>query len=294
MDTTAVRTARVFGMIAAGRGWRRVGRGPFCVVTFLLSKLLWAILRPGSLLLLLAWAGLCLAWLSRRRLGHALIALGLSGYLAILILPIDQWLLAPLEERFQKPDPAPAHVDGIIVLGGVIDSAISADRGAPALSASAERITDAVILAKRYPDAKIVFTGGNGDLMPIAPTEADYAKTLLVALGVDSGRITLEGASRNTVENAVFTRDLVHPQPGQTWLLVTSASHMPRSVGIFRQVGWPVVAWPVGYKSGHSMEVQYTRQFGDKIAQLEWAVHEWVGLLAYRLLGRTDALFPAP
>ena len=263
-------------------------------MTFLLSKLLWALLRPGTLLLVLAWAGLILAWLSRLRLGHALIAVALSGYLAILVLPIDQWLLMPLEERFALPDPPPARVDGIIVLGGVIDSALSADRGMPVLTASAERITDAVILAKRHPDAKIVFTGGNGDLMPISPTEADYAKTLLAALGVDPARIVTEGASRNTVENAVFTRDIVHPAPGQTWLLVTSASHMPRSVGIFRRAGWPVTPWPVGYKSGRSMEVQYTRQFGDKIAQLDWAVHEWVGLVAYRLLGRTDALFPAP
>ena len=263
-------------------------------MTFVLSKLLWALLRPSTLLLLVGLLGLVLALLGRRQTAHALLALSLGGYLAILLLPLDQWALLPLEERFARPDPPPAHVDGIVVLGGVIDSALSRDRKTPSLTATAERITDTVALAARYPEAKLVFTGGNGALVSNEPSEADYAREMLAALGVDPGPLILEGRSRNTVENAVFSRDIVHPAAGETWLLVTSASHMPRSVGIFRRAGWPVVAWPVGYKSGHSFDVQYTEQFGDKIGQLDWAAHEWVGLLAYWLLGRTSAPFPAP
>ena len=263
-------------------------------MTFVLSKLLWALLRPSTLLLLVGLLGLVLTWLRRRRLGQALTAATLGTYLAIFVLPLDQWLLAPLEDRFAQPEPPPAHVDGIVVLGGVIDTALSQDRRRPILTASAERITEAAVLARRYPEARIVFTGGNGDLLPIEPTEADYAKTLLLGLGVEPARLAIEGGSRNTVENAVFTRDLVHPEPGHVWLLITSASHMPRSVGIFRLAGWSVVPWPVGYKAGHTTQVQFTRQFGDKLVQLDWAVHEWIGLLAYRLLGRTDTLFPSP
>jgi uncharacterized SAM-binding protein YcdF (DUF218 family) len=78
------------------------------------------------------------------------------------------------------------------------------------------------------------------------------------------------------------------------WLLVTSASHMPRAVGLFRKAGWPVVPWPVAYKTGHSPKVQLTREFGDKFMHFDWAAHEWVGLVSYWLMGRTDALFPGP
>jgi uncharacterized SAM-binding protein YcdF (DUF218 family) len=264
-------------------------------MTFILSKVLWALLRPSVLLLLVGLVGLVLARvLSRRRAGLRLITVSLGSYLLILLLPIDQWALMPLEDRFARPDPPPAHVDGIIVLGGVIDSELSDDRGIPSLTSSAERITETVVLARRYPDSKVVFTGGDGDLLPVFPTEADYAKQLLTELGLTDRPIITENRSRNTVENAVFSRALVQPKPGEVWLLVTSASHMPRSVSIFRQAGWPVVPWPVGYKTGHSAKVQFSREFFRKLGQLDWAMHEWVGLAAYRYMGRTDSLFPGP
>ena len=264
-------------------------------MTFILSKVLWALLRPSTLLLLTGSAGLILAWLSRRRIGHTLIAVSLGGYMTIFLLPVDQWALMPLEDRFARPNPPLAHVDGIIVLRGVIDSALSQDRGVPSLTASAERITDAVILARRYPGAKLVFAGGGGgELVWNFPAEAGYAKQLFAALGLADRPIILEGLSRNTIENAVFSRAIVQPTAVDIWLLVTSASHMPRSVGIFRKIDWPVVPWPVGYKTGYSAKVQYSREFGDKLVQLDWAVHEWVGLIADRLMDRTSALFPAP
>jgi uncharacterized SAM-binding protein YcdF (DUF218 family) len=244
--------------------------------------------------LLVGALGLALGWLGRRRAGQALVTASLLALLAILVLPVDQWLLRPLEDRFARPSPVPNHVDGIIVLGGAMDGALSDDRDLPSLNYAAERITDGVALARRFPAAILVFTGGNGDLEPVSATEADYARRLFDALGLEGRPIVYERRSRNTWENAVFSREIVHPTPGQTWLLVTSASHMPRSVGIFRKVGWPVVPWPVAYKSGHSWETLYTRHFGEKMEQIDWATHEWVGLLSYWLLGRTSALFPAP
>ena len=123
------------------------------------------------------------------------------------------------------------------MLGGAVDQNLTEARGIPALNGAAERMTEFVVLARRYPEAKLVFTGGQGSLVHGGTTEADVARRLFDALGVPEARVTYEDEARNTWENALLTRRLVEPKPGETWLLVTSASHMPRSVGAFRQAG---------------------------------------------------------
>lgn len=252
---------------------------------FVLSKLAGLLLRPSTLLLLC-----CVAGLAPRRRRFLLI--GVGGFVAVLLLPLDQWALLPLEDRFARPPEPPARIDGVIVLGGAVDRDLTADRGIPALNGAAERMTEAIALARRYPEAKLVFTGGQGALFPGAVTEADVARALWASLGVPTDRLVLESGSRTTWENAMMTKRLVQPAPGQTWLLVTSADHMARGVGAFRAVGWPVVAWPVGYKSGWSLRLWLPSSLGGRLSQLDEATHEWIGLLVYWLLGRSSAPFP--
>jgi uncharacterized SAM-binding protein YcdF (DUF218 family) len=257
---------------------------------FILSKLAWAVLRPSVLFLLAILIGV---WL-RGRLRRLLLTLGVTFYVVVLLLPVDQVVLRPLEDRFARPGPPPAQVDGILVLGGAVDEALTQDRGIPSLNQHAERMTEAVALARRYPHARVVFTGGSGRFAAPGTSEADVARMLFTELGLDPARVTYENASRNTWENAVLTRAAVAPAPGETWLLVTSAFHMPRSVGIFRRIGWAVTPWPVGYKTGRSTRTWYDATLTDRLEHVDFGVHEWVGLIAYRLLNRTDALFPSP
>ena len=254
---------------------------------FLLSKLAGVLVRPSTLLLLCCVGGLVL----RRRW---LLRLGVWGFVAVLLLPVDQWALLPLEDRFPQIADPPAQVRGIIVLGGAIETELSAVRGIPSLNGAAERMTEGVALARRYPDAKLVFTGGTGAVLPGRATEADAARTLFLSLGVAPDRLVMESASRTTWENAVFTKALVRPAPGETWLLVTSADHVARAVGAFRAAGWPVIGWPVGYKSGDSLRLWLPSSLGQRLDQLDEAAHEWAGLFAYWLMGRSSAPFPAP
>jgi uncharacterized SAM-binding protein YcdF (DUF218 family) len=258
---------------------------------FLVFKLLLSLLAPSSLLVLLAAAGLALRGLGRTETGSALLGLGIGGLLACLVLPVASWSIRPLENRFPRPAP-PAHVDGIILLGGSVEPFSSADHGQPIIPAAAERLTEFVALARRYPEARLVFTGGSW--VPGGPTEAAWTATLLDSLGLPPGRVTFETRARTTWENALDARALVTPQPGQTWLLVTSASHMPRAVGVFRHAGWDVVAWPAGYRSRQHGSVEGLPPLSARLNVLDTAAHEWVGLLAYRLMGRTDSLFPGP
>ncbi len=243
---------------------------------FIVAKLASLLLRPSMLLLLCAAAGLVL-----RR--PAVEWLGVVGLLAIVLLPIGQWAARPLEQRHPRPPP-PTHVDGVIALGGALEQDIFADRGIPSLNSAAERMTELAALGLRYPLARLVFTGGSGRLLPDAATEADDARALFLSLGVAPGRIEYESASRTTRDNAVLTRRLVRPRPGEMWLLVTSAMHMPRALGAFRKAGWDVRPWPVAYKT-RGAGLRWEESPGQRIGLLDAALHEWLGLLAYRLLG---------
>ena len=260
---------------------------------FIISKVLWIVLRPSTLLLLVGWIGILCIWRGRRPFGLALITVMLACFLVILLLPVNQWLLFPLEDRFPPVTNPPSHVHGIIVLGGAVDTELTEAHGMPALNDAAERMTTFVALARRYPEARLAFAGGSGLLVHGRLSEADVARGLFDQLGM-SRPVIYDNRSRNTYENAVLLRDRVSPQRGETWILITSASHMPRAVGIFRKLGWPVLPWPVAYKTAHTLSVEYQQALPARLGELDWAAHEWLGLIAYWLLGRTSSLLPGP
>lgn len=254
---------------------------------FILSKLFWWIARPSLLLVAIPILGV---FFSRWRAGRIVAVAGAILLAIVVVLPVGSWLEASLENRFPPPHELPAHVDGIIVLGGTIEPALTHLHGMPALNDLAERIVAFVGLARRYPDAKLVFTGGSASVLPGETPEADIAKPLFADLGLDPARIIFERESRNTYENAIDSERLADPKPGQVWVLITSAAHMPRAVGCFRRAGWAVLPWPVAFKTG-------LPDYGNpahELLVLDNVFHEWLGLAVYRLLGRTDALFPAP
>jgi uncharacterized SAM-binding protein YcdF (DUF218 family) len=242
---------------------------------FVLSKLLWAILAPGNLLLLLLVAGL--VW---RRVLYVVVPL----LVALAVFPIAAWLALPLEDRYPSPPP-PDHVDGIVVLGGAIDGPLSAARGQPVISEAAERLTATVALARRYPEARILFSGGEGTLLPQGHAEADASIAFFTGIGVPRPRLVIENRARNTWENAIYSRALAQPKPGETWLLVTSASHMPRALGCFRKLGWEVLPWPVDYRTDPG-RIVLGFAFGEQLVALNLVIKEWAGLAAYWAIGR--------
>ena len=263
---------------------------------FYLSKILWFLVAPSNLLLVCFGLAGAALMLRRRRLSAALAIIGAAGYGVMGFLPLHVWLLAPLENRFPLPDLAGKQIDGIIVLGGAVDPRTTRARGVVQLSDSATRMTVALALARRFPRATFVFTGGSASLLGGAATEAEAAKTFYLSLGLQAERLVLEDKSRNTYENAVYTKRLVQSKQGENWLLVTSAFHMPRSVGIFRKVGFPVIAYPADFRTvGRASEYWKPRREISKGLRLtDIAVREWIGLAAYYLTGRTDALLPGP
>jgi len=261
---------------------------------FVLSKIAWFFISPGGILIVLLAVGTALLWTRRWRLGRAVLVTGVAFAVAIAMLPVGPWLFIPLENRFPAVVGLPERVDGIVVLGGAVNQGVTAIRGQPTLSGAAERMTEFVALARRHPEARLAYTGGSASISHPELKEVPVARALFASLGLDVAHIAFEDRSRNTYENALYTRDLMKPHPNETWLLITSSFHMPRAYGCFSRVGWKVLPYPVDYLTTGDVGITIDFNFVGGLNILELAVHEWVGLIAYRLLDRTDALFPAP
>ena len=229
------------------------------------------ILQPANVLVLALAAAAVLLLTRWHRIGRRIVIVVAAVFLILLLLPIDKWLAAPLENRFPPP-PEISSADGIIFLGGSFGN----------LYASA-------ILAREFPAAKLVVVGGpeNG-LRPFA----DRARGIYIRLGIPAERIVVENRSRNTWENMVFAQKLVTPKPRERWLLVTPAVHMPRAIGVAQHLGWRLIPAPVGYISRTGMFARF--DVAQNARLIGEAFHEYLGLAAYRLRGRTDAFWPGP
>lgn len=263
---------------------------------FYISKLVWLVLTPSNLIalaLFLAAVALAGRWW---RTGRAFAVLALAMYLGFAIFPLGAVLMRPLENRFPVPGKLGKAPDGIIVLGGAISEQLTRARGAAELTEFGTRMSETYALWRRYPQAKIVFSGGTASLLGSNITEASAAQKFFLDMGVPKDRLVFESTSRNTWENAVNSRKLLNPRKDQQWVLVTSAFHMPRSVGIFRKIGFDVIPWPAGYVTTGSFwgAMKPNREASYNLRHTDIAVKEWVGLLAYYLTGRTSALYPAP
>jgi len=261
---------------------------------FSLSKILGFFAYPSNVLIAIGLLGLVLLLTRFTRLASWLIVTSLVLIAVAGLSPLGNALILPLEQRFPPWDASRGPPDGIVLLGGMISPDVSAARGAVALNEAAERITVTAELARRYPNARIVLTGGSNALIFDEGIEAVFAVRQLEALGVAHDRIAAEEQARNTIENAVFSRLVANPKPGERWLLVTSAYHMPRAMAVFRAAGFPVEAYPVDWRTRGPIDmVRPFASLGDGLRRTDTAVHEWAGLLAYRLTGKTADLFPA-
>lgn len=267
---------------------------------FTLYKVFWDVVAPSNLFVLVLVLSVVLLWTRWRRLGQGLLVVLAVFALVVSVLPVGVWLAQPLEDRFPQPTRLPERVDGIVVLGGAGQPSISRARGQPALNARAERLIAAASLARSFPQARLVFTGGSGRpfRQDKEDKEAQVARVVFEQLGlgpdIDSGRLLFEEESRNTFENVIYARRLAKPQPGEVWILVTSAIHMPRAMGCFRRAGWPVVAYPVDYTTAGPVGLALGFNFTGGLSGLVDGLKEWIGLLVYRVLGRTTTLFPEP
>jgi uncharacterized SAM-binding protein YcdF (DUF218 family) len=263
-------------------------------VVWVLSKIMWVLVNPENILLISLVVGAFLLFTDRKDLGRRLVTISSVAILLFSIFPWDKLVKLPLENRFAIPEPLSKSIDGIIVLGGPERIRESYARGQAVLRDSAERLTTFVGLSRRYPEAKLIYSGGSGNLKGQEFKGSYVAKILFEQLGLGTERVLFESESRNTLENAKYSFDLAKPQKGEKWVLVTSASHMPRAVGVFRKVGWPVIPYPVDYSTTGKIEFGIFLDGFAGLSSLSSVLREWVGIVAYWFMGRTSELFPGP
>lgn len=266
---------------------------------FIASKLIWLVLQPLSVIFLLLVAGAIFGWRKRRVAGLIMQALAVLFIVLTSFTNLGDVIIQPLEERFTRPEPAPREISAIVVLGGATDGRMGYARNITELNDAGDRLTETAALARRYPLVPIVVSGGIGGLAAATgaegiETDAASGQRFLVEQGIAPERIELDSTSRNTEENAAQTRELLLAADAPI-LLVTSAFHMPRSVGLYRAEGFDVIPWPVDYRSTG------TESFGlsifEPLANLNTftiAMREWIGLVAYAATGRIDTLLPGP
>jgi uncharacterized SAM-binding protein YcdF (DUF218 family) len=262
---------------------------------FLISKVAGYVVLPSNIIGLLGISGMFALILGFRRTGLSFLVMSVALLAILGWSPAGPAALLLLENRFPQPS-ITGPVAGIIMLGGAVDTHITAGRHSPALNEAAERLTATAELARLHPDARVLLSGGANHLVhDNSPTESQIAKDVLVSIGLPETRISIEELSRNTCENGSETAAAFQAKPGEQWLLVTSASHMPRAVACFRAAGMNITPYPVDYRTRGSADwLRPVSTIATGLAASDLAMHEWLGLFVYRVLGLTEELFPSP
>lgn len=259
---------------------------------FILSKILWLLIKPSHILLIMLIAGILRLILSGGRKGRRLITLATIALLVLGFVPAGDWLARGLEDRFRRPQVLPVDITGVIVLGGGQSTDIAASRNVLALNDAAERMVEGLAMALRYPDAKLVFSGHSAALLETDASEVQVNAAFIELMQFDPARVIYEDRSRNTFENALNSQELLDPQVDDVWILITSAMHMPRAMGIFGKLGWRVIPYPTDYQTTVDMRFITEFDLSARLVLLDAVTREYVGLLAYYLLDRTDTLLP--
>lgn len=247
---------------------------------------------PDSLLLILLVIVWMLLWCGKNRSAKRLLGFLVVILLIVALFPVGEWVLYPLEKRFPANPVLPQKIDGIIVLSGPENANLSSQWNQAELGDATERLFAFQALARRYPEAKLVFTGGSGSMAYQGHKGSDVAKMLFKQQGMNSSPVIFESESRNTYENAVFSKVLAKPVSGENWILITSAYHMPRSIGVFCRAGWPMIPYPVDHYTWPENLFRVDLELADHLRILGMGIKEWLGLVVYYVTGKTTALFP--
>ena len=264
------------------------------MVKFMLvpTDTLWALLTPGNLVVLLFLAGFAALSLRRYAFGRRLVGFALLLALLPALLPITDLLAQPLETRVFVPNPLPERVDGIVVLGGSVDWRTSQAWGQLNTNSAGERMMAGAALAERYPDARFILTGLVSRYIPEEFQALGTAKTFFASPAFEGRKIHYLYQARSTFEEALLSLERAQPQRGETWLLVTSAWHMPRALETFKAQGWTLVPYPVDYQSKGRVVFDPSLDVIGRLEDLNKIAREWGALFVYRALGRTQELLP--
>lgn len=256
---------------------------------FILSKVFWFVIAPLNVIILVLALAAFLSFTRFRRTARFLLVASVVVLISVGFTRLGDLPLIWLEERYQSPEPL-TEVDGIIILGGGIGTTGYHHEAPYYIGSWADRVTTGLALKQRFPNARLIYSGGSGRLAGDKGVEARAARQLVIDLYGDDRAMDIEGLSRSTWENGVETMKMIGPGADpKRWVLVTSSWHMLRAMGVYRKLGFEPVPYPTDYKAAAPTPPYLADSAVDQWDKFQLAIRELVGLAAYWATGRWQA-----
>lgn len=259
-------------------------------MTFLLSKILWILFNPFNLILLLIILASFLMFLKCIFFSKIFYLTALLLFLITGVFPTGAFLMYQLEKNYYNQASLPSKIDGILVLSGATRPYLTKEHNQVSINSNGERLIESIILIKKYPKAKVIFSGGSGKILDYKFTHSEAAKIFYKNLGIDLNRINFENQSRNTYENILFSKNIADPKIEENWVLVTSASHLKRSINISEKINWNLIPYPTDFNQPKKFKWNFEYNLLSNLVLFRKASHEWLGIIAYYLMGRTSKI----
>ena len=200
--------------------------------------------------------------------------------------PLSNFFLSKIEDYILPSKFPIQQLTGVVVLGGSFETGLeSKERNQVFLNSSAERLTKALEIYKKNPKVIILFSGFSGKINLQGWDESELAKKFFIDQGVPTENLLFENKSRNTFENAFFSKDIIKKYKG-TWGLVTSASHMPRSYFLFKKQNVILEPISVDFKTGTSQIFWLTFDLSKGLINWRIIFHEMIGISYYKITNK--------
>ena len=257
---------------------------------FYLSKFYWTYFNPFNLILLFFFLTICFFYF-KRKFYKTMLIITILLFTIVVIFPTGQILLFQLEKNYYLKKDLPSKIHGILILGGATEPHVTKKHDQVSFNSSVERLTESIKLIKKYPNAKIIFSGGSGNVKnEIDFIHADVAKIFFKEMGLNTNKIIFERNSRNTYENILNSKKIASPKKNETWILITSAFHMNRSLYVAEKINWEFFPYAVDYLTVHPT-YSFTTNFFGNTSNFQIASKEWLGILSYYLIGKSSKVF---
>lgn len=265
----------------------------------LISRGVWTIIQPSNFLFIIMASAYILYQISdsaskTKRISQRILTTTIVILAFIGFTNLSYWLYFPLESRFDnyKNQTDKGPYSGIIVLAGSEKTSLSTFHSQPILSNDSERLIAAVALARIFPTLPMIHSGRGGWINADEWSQNDVAERFFIQMEIKSSQIRYDRSSYNTSSNAIEAKKLILSGENEKWFLITSAFHMPRSVGAFQKAGIHIQPYPVAYKSLLKYTDFFNFNVSENLLAFDLAIHEYIGLIAYYITGRSNDLFP--
>lgn len=259
-------------------------------MTFYLSKVFWFLFNPFNLIIIFLIFGFFSYKFKKFFLANFFYYISLSFFLIFAILPTGPYLVYFLEKDFHKTNYYPEKLDGILILSGATNPFLTKEYDQINLGEGAERLIESYFLIKKFPNVKIIFSGGAAYLGYPEITDSSAAKKFYKDMGLDISKIYFENKSRNTFENLFLSKNYAQPKKNENWLLISSAFHLRRALNVGDELDWKLIPYPTDFRQSKKFIFKFSFDFFYNLSQSNLALHEWLGIFYYYLSNKTSKI----